>query len=96
MSRTDTTRFTTFDLPPPEQATLAFASDLASIIITVPRGSQWRMRAHWHVNTDIGCKSVQCLSGHIHVFRANERTDWDHYTGAGRSVNFKPGEVVAW
>lgn len=54
------------------------------------------MPIHWHVDDTIGCESVRCLAGHIRVYRANERTGCDYFISAGRSVVFKPGEVVTW
>ncbi len=105
MSRTDTTLYTNFDLARPNKATLAFSSNPAKITVTVSKGSQWRMPIHWHVHSvnntnngnEIGCESLKCVNGHLWVYRANERTNWEHLKGPGsRRIVFKPEEVVTW
>jgi hypothetical protein len=97
MSRTVTTRFTTFNLPSPNQASLTFSSNPAAIKIIVPKGSQWSMSLHWHVDDAFNCTSVRCLTGHLRVYRENERNNWDFLSGPGGSAAiFKHGEIVSW
>ena len=96
MSRTDTKNRTVFTLPHPNQATLTFSSNLTNITVNVPKGSRWCMPYHWHTDNTLGCVSVGCLSGTLHVYRSNARASGDIHPGLGRSVVFKPGEVVLW
>ena len=97
MSRTVTTQLTTFNLASPNQASLTFSSNPAAIKIIVPEGSQWCMPLHWHIDDTFSCTSVRCLSGHLRVYTANERTSGDFLTGpGGRAVTFKQGELVTW
>ena len=97
MKRTDTTRCTTFNLPPPNEATLTFSSNPPKISIAIPQGSQWRMPLHWHPGKVLDCITVKSLRGHLMVYQGSGRGGGSRTGSPGAvATTFKPGQRVAW
>ena len=102
MHRTNTTTFTTFNLPPRREATITFPPDepgpqnSARVLVEASKGSQWQMPIHWHPSRALGCVSVRCLSGHVRVFLHDNNGGGERPLGPDRTVNFRSGQIIAW
>ncbi|KAH0535920.1 hypothetical protein FGG08_007179 [Glutinoglossum americanum] len=96
MSRTITTRQKIFHLPTPDTATFDFSHGDDGIRITVPAGSTWSVKYHWHIN-HLGCRSVECLEGALKVFFTSTPFGSGGKLGHARwKFSFRPGQRVAW
>ena len=103
MHRTDTTDFTTFNLPFPDGATFTFTSSPDTIRITILPSGSWFMPLHWHpsenraAGTVSACESVSCLSGTLHVYVSQGTfLNYDKIGSTGMSMRFAPGQRVSW
>ena len=66
MQRTNTTKQDVFLIPGPSKAIFDF-SRRHNMRITVPKGSKWWIKSHWH-NEKSSCECVECIQGQLIVF----------------------------
>ncbi|PPJ55008.1 hypothetical protein CBER1_05632 [Cercospora berteroae] len=98
MHRTNTTQLTVFQWPAPTAATFTFSSP-DTIRISIPFGSKFRIRTHWHY-TDLDTSKLTSVSGGpvIVVFGPRDKyRNADQTFGArGFSRSFQLDEITSW
>ncbi|RYP45732.1 hypothetical protein DL768_007973 [Monosporascus sp. mg162] len=92
MHRTNTVTFTTFNLPLPDGATFTFTASSPTsrnaIRITISPSSDWKMPYHWHpseIHATVPPQAAAC-----------ERLTCRSVGPAGMSLQFVPGQRIAW
>lgn len=94
MDRTNTTSQSAFVLTGTASVSFDF-SRLDHMRITIPAGSTWRVRYHWHQH-DHGCKGIQTLKGQIVLWQSRYPSSGFPTIGGGVTRIFKPTERIGW